>query len=163
MNMNRKRFGAIALIALGALALAACGQGATPTARPTVSPIPIYEYPTPTEAPALATLAAATATAAAAASTPTSALDPTAVARGQTNWERLECASCHGENGEGGAGSIGDIVAPPLVGLTLTQQEFVTWLRTGGPLGNAHLFSTDRLSDTGSRNLYQFVLSLGEE
>ncbi len=157
--MRRRLLGIIGLVGLLTLALAACGgQRATPTSRPTVSPIPVYSYPTVTEAPALATLAAVTATAAAGAATPV--LDPTAVARGQSNWERLGCATCHGENGEGGVGSIGGKVAPSLAGLTLTQEEFITWMRTGGTLGNAHLFSTDRLSDSGGRNLYQFVLSL---
>lgn len=154
--MSTNRLPGIALMTLALLLLVACQGGPTPTRPPTATPLPIYAaQATPTEAPQVATAAAATASA------PTPALDLTAVARGQTNWARLECARCHGENGEGGAGSIGDKVAPPLAGLTLTQDEFITWLRTGGTLGNAHLFSTDRLSDSGSRNLYQFVLSLG--
>jgi mono/diheme cytochrome c family protein len=143
---------------LAALALAGCGQGAEPTPRPTSTPLPRFEQVhTPTEPAVIAT---AVATATARSSQNTVALDPTAIARGQDNWRRLECASCHGENGEGGAGSIGDREAPPLTGLTLTEDEFIDWLRTGGTLGNDHLFSTDRLSDRGGRNLYQFVLSL---
>ncbi len=152
---------ALILMILVVLALAGCGQGEEPTPRPTSTPLPRFEQVQPPTEPAA--IATAVATATARSSQNTAALDPTAIARGQDNWTRLECASCHGENGEGGAGSIGDREAPPLTDLTLTEDEFIDWLRTGGTLGNDHLFSTDRLSDRGGRNLYQFVQSLGAD
>jgi mono/diheme cytochrome c family protein len=144
------------------IALAACGgsDNGDSEPRPTNSPLPQFEEVVPpTEPPELATVAAATIQAR---ENEEIRLDPTAVARGQTNWERLECASCHGANGEGGAGEIDGITAPPLVDLALTEAEFIDWMRSGGSLGSAHQYSTDRLSDSGGRNLYQYILSLGQ-
>lgn len=140
------------------LLIVACQPQPTATPLPTSTPLPIFEYQSPTKLPEdnVATASAATTTAENQAAEDEPTLDPTAVARGANNWERLECASCHGENGEGGT-------APPLTGLELTQAEFIDWMRTGGTLGSDHLFSADRLSDNGSRTLYQFVLSLGAE
>jgi hypothetical protein len=43
----------------------------------------------------------------------------------------------------------------------VTQDQFIDFLRSGGTLGNAHLYSTNRLSDAGGKNLYLYVLSLG--
>lgn len=149
---------AVALAALLALALAACGGGEKGEPRPTSTPIPLFREVPPTTVPLLETAAA---TVQASGSTGPQ-INPTAVARGATNWERLQCASCHGEHGEGGVGEINGIQAPSLLNLTLTEEEFIDWLRTGGSLGNAHLFSTDRLSDSGGRNLYQYVLSLSQ-
>lgn len=151
----------IGLVA-AALLLAACASQPTATPRPTNTPLPVFQAVDPTEPPALATAAAARAAATEAVAAEAVALDPTAVARGQGRWEALECASCHGENGEGGAGEIDGTEAPALIDMELSEDEFIDWLRSGGTLGNDHLYSTDRLSDSGSRNLYQFVLSLGQ-
>lgn len=143
------------------LILAACGGGGDDDATelPTNTLLPRFQQAaTATEPAIIATAVAAVPTA----ETEGVSLNPTAIARGLSSWERLECASCHGENGEGGSGSIGDLEAPSLVGLELSEDEFIDWLRTGGELGSDHLFSTDRLSDSGSRNLYQYVLSLGQ-
>jgi mono/diheme cytochrome c family protein len=153
-----RAFRAVALAVLFALALAACGGGKKGEPRPTSTPIPQFREVPPTTVPLLETAAATVQ----AGGNTGSQIDPTAVARGATNWERLQCASCHGQHGEGGAGEINGIKAPSLLNLTLTEEEFIDWLRTGGSLGNAHLFSTDRLSDSGGRNLYQYVLSLSE-
>jgi mono/diheme cytochrome c family protein len=151
-----REFRAVALAALLLVALAACGSGKKGAPRPTSTPIPRFQEVPPTTVPLFETAAATVQ--AGEGSTPE--IDPTAVARGATNWERLQCASCHGEHGEGGAGEINGIQAPSLIDLPLTEAEFIDWLRTGGTLGNAHLFSTDRLSDSGGRSLYQYVLSL---
>jgi mono/diheme cytochrome c family protein len=141
------------------LILAACGGDDDATELPTNTLLPRFQQAaTATEPAIIVTVVAATPTA----ETEGVSLNPTAIARGLNSWERLECASCHGENGEGGAGSIGDTEAPSLIGLELSEDEFIDWLRTGGDLGSDHLFSTDRLSDNGSRNLYQYVLSLGQ-
>jgi mono/diheme cytochrome c family protein len=153
-----RAFRAVALVALFTLALTACGGGEKGEPRPTSTPIPQFREVPPTTVPLLETAAATVQ----AGGNTGSQIDPTAVARGATNWERLQCASCHGQHGEGGAGEINGIKAPSLLNLTLTEEEFIDWLRTGGSLGNAHLFSTDRLSDSGGRNLYQYVLSLSE-
>lgn len=151
------------LIALPLLILAAaCSpQAAAPTNTPeatnTSYVFPTYAFNQPTEAPQVATAAAGTAVARATAQAQAGALDPVAVERGKGRWDALECASCHGENGEGtDKGSA-------LAGTSLTEREFVDFLRTGGTIGNDHLYSTNRLSTGGIANLYQYVLSLGTE
>ena len=148
--------------------LAACGSDDKETdSRSTNTPIPTFvQQATSTESPEVAT------------SVPTkeagnngsdnggdgeAELNPTLVARGSTNWARLECASCHGEDGAGGAGEIDGIEAPSLLDLTLTEGDFIDWMRSGGSLGSKHQFSTDRLSENGGKNLYQYLLSLGTD
>jgi mono/diheme cytochrome c family protein len=148
-------------LALLVLAAACSPQSAEPTSTPAATNTP-YVFPTyafnqPTEAPQVATAAAATAAARQTTEAQTGALDPVAVERGKGRWDALECASCHGENG------VGTDDGPPLAGTTLTEREFVDFLRTGGTIGNDHLYSTNRLSTGGAANLYQYVLSLGTE
>src|SRR6266851_1807965 len=139
------------LIALPALLiLAACGNtGPTATPLPTVTPFPTYGYVPPTEAPIVVTMGEATATAGS-----SQALDPQAIEAGKGRYVFLQCGSCHGDDAKG------TDKGPALVGTKLTQDEFVNILRTGGKLGNAHLFSTNRLSDAGGKNLYVYILSL---
>jgi cytochrome c553 len=159
--MNGFRLGVMGIVLV--VAVAACGgsEDGDSEPRPTNSPLPQFEEVVPpTEPPELATAAAATMQTGENGETE---LNPTAVARGANSWERLECASCHGANGEGGAGEIDGIQAPALTDLAMTENEFIDWMRSGGPLGSKHQFSTDRLSDSGGRNLYQYLLSLGAE
>jgi mono/diheme cytochrome c family protein len=140
------------MIALTIAVLAACSTAATPTMSPqaTVTPIPVYEYIAPTAPPQLATLAAQTATV----PTGDDGLDPERVERGRDRYVALECASCHGENGEG----LEEGTA--LIGFAQSEDEFVSFMRSGGTMGAEHQYSTNRLSDTGGRNLYQYLLSL---
>jgi len=142
------------LVITSSILLAACSSAATPSQsdRPTVTPIPIYEYNIPTEPPHMATMAALTA----AADTSTAGLDPEKVGRGRDRYVALECATCHGENGEGTDDNTS------LIGLTLNEAEFISFMRSGGSLGAEHQFSTNRLSDNGGKNLYQYLLSLSE-
>jgi mono/diheme cytochrome c family protein len=152
-----RAFRTVALAALLLVALAACGGGKKGAPRPTSTPIPRFEEVVPPTTVPLLETAAATVQAGQGTGPE---IDPTAVARGAVNWERLQCASCHGDHGQGGVGEINGVKAPSLIDMTLTEAEFIDWLRTGGSVGSAHLFSTDRLSDSGGRNLYQYVLSL---
>lgn len=134
------------------LVTAGCGGGAQ-TANPvaTITTIPTYSFVEPTAAPSIATAAAATQTAVAAAGT---ALDPQAVERGKGRYEALECGSCHGAAGEGtDKGSS-------MIAYTGTEAEFITFMRSGGDLGAEHQYATNRLSDSGGKNLYQYLLSL---
>ena len=158
--MNGFRLLALSIVLVTALAACGGSDDGDGEPRPTNSPLPQFEEVVPpTEPPELATAAAATIQAREEAEMEP---NPTAVARGQTSWERLECATCHGTNGEGGAGEINGVAAPPLVDLALTEAAFIDWMRSGGSLGSAHQYSTDRLSDSGGRNLYQYILSLGQ-
>ena len=160
--MNHPFHSAILFALLVLLLVAACSPQAagptnTPAATNTAYAFPTYAFNQPTEAPAIATAAAGTAAARATSQSQTVSLDPEAVERGKGRWDALECGSCHGANGEGtDDGSA-------LAGTTLTEREFVDFLRTGGTIGNDHLYSTNRLSTGGVANLYQYVLSLGTE
>jgi mono/diheme cytochrome c family protein len=142
------------LVIAGLIVLAACGQANAPTESivPTVTPIPVYQYNVPTEPPQLATVAALTA----AAGESESSLDPQMVERGRDRYVALECGSCHGESGEG------TDQGPALIGLSLNEEDFISFMRSGGDLGAEHQYSTNRLSDSGGRNLYQYLLSLSE-
>ena len=142
------------LVSFLLLALTACAGAATPTTRPTVTPIPTYSFVQPTEAPQIATVAAATMVAATAAAGGNTSLDPERVERGQGRYEALACGTCHGTNGEGTA------QGPPLAGTNLSEDDFIAFVRSGGTIGIEHQYSTNRLSDSGGRNLYQYILSL---
>jgi mono/diheme cytochrome c family protein len=141
-----KKFGVVIL--LFALLLTACSGGQSPNATPlpTLTSIPIYSYVSPTPVPQIV----------AAVATQTAQTDNTeAITRGQGRYEALDCGSCHGANGEG-SGDDG----PALTGMTLSEADFITYLRSGGPLGVKHQYATNRLSDQGAHNLYLYLQSL---
>src|SRR5439155_15094656 len=126
-----------------------CGPAAaTSTPFPTLTAFPTFLFTAPTEAPSVVTVAFETATAGSA------AVDPSLIEAGKGRYVALQCGSCHGDDAKG------TDKGPALVGTKLTQDEFVNVLRTGGKLGNAHLYSTNRLSDAGGKNIYLYVLSL---
>ena len=134
------------------LMLTACDGGAqqaTATVPPTKTPFPTFAYVEPTKPPAFEQDGEAAAEEAA------MELDPKLVGRGLGRYEALGCADCHGEGGAGGQGGS-------LLDFALSEEDFITFVRSGGRLGTAHQFSTDRLSDSGSRNLYQYLLSLAQ-
>jgi cytochrome c553 len=146
----------LAVMASALLVLSACGSS-DKTPRATSTTLPLFqEVMTPTVPSIIATAAATKAVE----TTTTAELNPTAVARGASNWDRLECATCHGAAGEGGAGEIDGTPAPSLQHLTLSEDQFIDWMRSGGTLGSKHQYSTDRLSNSGGKNLYQYLLSL---
>jgi mono/diheme cytochrome c family protein len=75
--------------------------------------------------------------------------------RGANAYARNNCAECHGENGEGVAGK-----GAAIAGITLTEDEFADLLRTGGGLGNTHIFGPSAISPGGMSALYAYVQSL---
>jgi mono/diheme cytochrome c family protein len=117
---------------------------------PTLTLFPTFQFNAPTQPPQLATVAAATA---AAASGEGQSLDPERVSRGHDRYIALECSSCHGENGEGTDEGVA------LVDMTLSEEDFITLLRSGGSIGSSHQYASNRLSDSGGRNIYQYLLS----
>ena len=144
---------------------AACGGGGSQPTRqptdppPTHTPFPTFAFVEPTKAPVFEQAGdgsgptdAAVEDAAAEAIT----LDPRKVERGLGRYEALACGSCHGAAGEG------TDKASSLQGFALSEDDFITFVRSGGELGTEHQFSTDRLSNSGSRNLYQYLLSLAQ-
>lgn len=152
---------------LAVLALVSCSpqqpqqQTTSVTTEPSVTDTPFqfptYAYVTRTEAPQVATAAAATAAAATQRASEGS-LDPVAVERGLGRYEALECGTCHGAKGEG----VED-KGPALAGTTLSEKDFIAFLRSGGTIGVSHQYATNRLSESGGKNLYQYILSLAAE
>lgn len=131
--------------------LTACGANGQPTPTPASTPtsFPTYSFVQPTEAPIIVTIGAETATASV-----KTALDPDKVAQGKARYDALKCGDCHGDHGQGtDKGSV-------LIGTKLTEDQFIDFLRTGGKLGNDHLYSTNRLSDASGKNIYEYILSL---
>jgi mono/diheme cytochrome c family protein len=137
---------------LVSLILAACGGGgSSATAIPTQTIIPTYKFLTPTPAAletAVATTAAETTAEASA------GLDPEVVTRGKARYDALTCATCHGANGEG------TDKAKTLASSTLSENDFIKFMRSGGTVGTTHQYATNRLSQTGGAALYQYLLSL---
>lgn len=137
----------VALLAAACASQNASNNGAIPT--PTL--IPTYRFVPPTEAPQIATAAAATESV-----TVTQAvvgIDPERVARGKDRYAALDCGKCHGANGEGGS-------APAVNNVTMSQDAFISFMRSGGKLGKDHQYSTNRLSESGGQNLYLYLQSL---
>jgi mono/diheme cytochrome c family protein len=159
-NHTRHAFILIALIALVACspqqrAPASSDANVEPTTTQTPFAFPTYAYNEPTQVPQIATASAATATAAAVSD---ESLDPVAVERGLGRYEALECGTCHGANGEGVEGQ-----GAALTGITLSETDFIGFLRSGGTVGISHQYATNRLSESGAKNLYQYILSLRVE
>ncbi|MCY4146706.1 MAG: cytochrome c [Chloroflexi bacterium] len=147
-------FGLAAFLCIAPI-LAACSSGpaATPTVPPpTRTPFPTFAYIEPTTEGVFATSDSDSETA------PTAGieLDAKLVGRGRGRYEALECGICHGENGAGTSDG------KSLLQFDLTEEDFITFVRSGGELGTSHQYSTDRLSNSGSRNLYQYLLSLAQ-
>lgn len=166
--MWHKLFGiaGLSLILIGLLAACGGDSGNPQNAAPTRAiDIPTYSFTDPTATAAPATAAAtrtptdipntATAVPTVNTATPTEfVIDPTAVARGSGRYEALECGSCHGANGEGTdkGGS--------LLTYGANETDFITFMRSGGTVGTSHQYATNRLSESGAENLYQYLLSL---
>ncbi len=131
------------------MGLSGCGSTTASNALPTSTTIPTFSFVVPTEAPSVATVAAATSAAQSA-----GALDPQLVEAGRGRYEVLGCAECHGAQGEGTENG------PSLITSTISQADFIGFMRSGGSVGSAHQYSTNRLSDSGGRNLYQYLLSI---
>jgi mono/diheme cytochrome c family protein len=91
----------------------------------------------------------------ASAQSPITAASAADLERGARSYERNQCASCHGEQGEGVAGRGGAIAGTPL-----SEREFENVLRTGGGLGNTHIFGPSAISPAGMGVLYAYVQSM---
>jgi mono/diheme cytochrome c family protein len=138
------------LLMAALLAPACASQPSAPnsTAIPTPTLIPTFRFVAPTEAPQIATAAAQ----ATAASTGAGA-NAERVARGKDRYAALDCGNCHGANAEGGS-------ALALTNLTMSQDEFISLMRSGGKMGSQHQYASNRLSQSGGENLYLYLQSL---
>jgi mono/diheme cytochrome c family protein len=152
------------------LLLAACGGGATTSndgagesadsfsapAVPTMPPArftAVGQQSVMTQTVAVTTTAPVTVAAVITADAP--AAGSAELTRGANSYARNNCAECHGETGEG-VGGKGKAIA----GTTLTESEFTNLLRTGGGLGNTHIFGPSAVSPGGMTALYAYVQSL---
>ena len=133
------------LFALLAVLFTACG-GTQSSQLPTPTMIPTYNYVSPTP---IARVETAIATQVAVAS-----VDERTITQGRDRYVALECGSCHGENAEGSDDGSA------LAGTSQDEDDFVTFLRTGGTIGTSHQYATNRLSERGAHNLYLYLKSL---
>ena len=76
------------------------------------------------------------------------------LARGEAAYTKNKCGDCHGAKGEG-VTDKGNTIA----GTTLSLEEFDALLRTGGGLGNDHIFGRSAVSPSGMEALYAYVQS----
>ena len=151
----------LSCLIFAALVAAACGgdgpAGAAPTDEPpTQTPFPTFAYVEPTKPPEFEQTGEETPSASDESADDAVSLDPKRVERGLGRYVALECGACHGEAGEGSDDGSS------LLGFSLSEDEFITFVRSGGDLGPSHQYSTDRLSNSGSRNLYEYLLSLAQ-
>ena len=159
MNIKRK-LRSVVFPLMVACALSACGGSSEPTASatdvpPTLTPFPTFAYVEPTHPPVFEQTGIEDSSEEDSESAGT-ILDPKLVERGLGRYKALECGNCHGANGEG------TDLAPSLLDFDLSEDEFITFVRSGGDMGPRHQFSTDRLSNSGSRNLYQYLVSIAQ-
>ena len=77
--------------------------------------------------------------------------------RGANAYTKNKCGDCHGAQGEGVADK-----GNAIVGTAITFEEFDQVLRTGGGLGNTHIFGRSAVSPSGMEALYAYVQSLGQ-
>jgi mono/diheme cytochrome c family protein len=79
------------------------------------------------------------------------------LARGEAAYVKNKCGDCHGAAGEGVADK-----GEPLTEMSLALAEFDNVLRTGGGLGNSHIFGRSAISPSGMEHLYGYVQALGQ-
>lgn len=85
------------------------------------------------------------------------AVDDELLTRGENAYNR-HCTECHGADGTGVEGE-GD----SLVGISLSESELSTLLRTGGDLGPEHLFGPQKISPGSLEALYVYLQALSAE
>ena len=78
------------------------------------------------------------------------------LARGSRSYAKNKCADCHGDKGEVVAGKTTKAIG----GTTLAEDQFDQFLRTGGGLGDTHIFGPSAISPGGMQALYEYVKSL---
>jgi mono/diheme cytochrome c family protein len=133
------------------LVASACGGTGAPaaTTAPPPTVIPTFQFQSPTPRPARPTAAVSPTPVAENANA-----DAEAIQRGADRFVSLGCSGCHGANAEGGD-------AKALAGTTMSENDFLSFLRSGGGLGGSHQFASNRISNGGVHNIYLYLVSLG--
>ncbi len=137
LNLRR-----LSLNAMLTLSMTACAAATAPSPVP-----PAPTSPPPTDPPIVITIRPAPAT-------PESNPDAEKINLGMIRYTVLECGACHGENARG------TDKGPSLIGMTLSETDFMTLMRTGGNLASMHIYPPNRLSDADGTNLYLYLQSL---
>lgn len=155
---NHWRLFRIGLLIMAMWLLIACGgqqsgddASSAAGAAPVVPTMPsgqfkaVGEQNVITSTTALTTTAQTTQTAASAAATAD-------LARGEAAYVKNKCGDCHGAAGEGVTDK-----GNALIDMTLSFEEFDKLLRTGGGLGNTHIFGRSAVSPSGMEALYAYT------
>jgi len=77
--------------------------------------------------------------------------------RAENTYTKNKCGDCHGAKGEGVADK-----GKAIAGTALSLNDFDVLLRTGGGLGNTHIFGRSAVSPSGMEALYGYVQSLAQ-
>jgi mono/diheme cytochrome c family protein len=145
------------VLLLMSLLLSACGRSSSaggPVAKSTLlaaTPISTHVFKQPTTIIKEEAVAEKVETPEAA--TPEAAA-PEDLARGERTYTNKSCGDCHGAQGEGVEGK-----GSKLAGTAVTEQAFTDFLRTGGAVGNSHLYGPQSISPSGMEALYLYVKS----
>lgn len=154
------RFWIIVAIFLVGLLAAACGRsqssGNSADAAPTAPPLPVptKNFVAVGQLTVLTNTTTVTETAQTTGTTQTASAD---LSRGEAAYTKNKCGDCHGAKGEGVTDK-----GKPVAGTTIPFEEFDKVLRTGGGLGNTHIFGRSAVSPSGMEALYAYVQSLGQ-
>lgn len=169
-NFSHSRFFLVLFLAL--LVITACGrtrdtaaevggEASSPSSDRLAAPtMPAGQFTAVGEQSVLTSTAVLTETAPATQSTQmtqTTAVALPDLSRGEAAYTKNKCGDCHGAQGEGVADK-GNAIA----GTAITFEEFDQVLRTGGGLGNTHIFGRSAVSPSGMEALYAHVQSLGQ-
>jgi len=165
------QFAFILSLSLFLLLFAACGSDrassdnasashATPAAAdnnaPAVATMPVPQGNFKAAAENQITTTTKVSTTSAASQTQTTNASADDLARGNRSYIKNKCSDCHGERGEVMAGKTTKAIG----GTTLTVEQFDQFLRTGGGLGDSHIFGPGAISPGGMQVLYAYVKSL---
>ncbi len=150
-----RRFHVIIALFLAFCLLTACGGGQSSDepasgladSEPAAPAMPAGQFQAVGEQSGLTKTVTLTTTTA---TTQTAAAAPD-LARGEASYVKNKCGDCHGAAGEGVADKGGAITE-----MSLTLAEFDTLLRTGGGLGNTHIFGRSAVSPSGMESLYGY-------
>jgi len=137
--------------------LAACGgqssggAASSADAAPVVPTMPSGQFKAVGEQSGLTSTVNLTATTSLTAAAPANAATPD-LARGEAAYVKNKCGDCHGAAGEGVTDQ-----GNALTDMTLSYEEFDNVLRTGGGLGNTHIFGRSAVSPSGMEALYAYT------
>lgn len=149
------------VLVVSVLMMAACGrsESSDTTSASAAPPTPTRPFGQFTAVGEQSILTGTTSVTETAETTQTAQTDAAApdLTRGEAAYVKNKCGDCHGASGEGVADK-----GKALTTVELTLEDFDNVLRTGGGLGNEHIFGRSAISPSGMEALYAYVQSLGQ-